>query len=431
MTSRNPRLRITQNWRLAIVVYQLTPSSSYQPSGSQQWNSDISSTQNPNFQNYLSLLITPKDATTNNLESNSLQTTLINNISPTTVTKNKSLAAIFPFELEKTINPPLFSRAVLEKKPITMMYTNVKVDGHSIKLILDTDGVTKTPIGEIDNFPIEVNGIIVPIKVLVMEATQYQALIGNNWLSSLARTVDTHGYQPSAINYNKLPPILAWDNNDNGKKKQRKEPTWKATIDAWTNNNQSEMPPILDWKEKNKEKKKGREENISEETTTTEEITSGWEKEYSLVPDKDYWMQTHYYCKPYHRKQYDYPKRQGKWDNKLCLACGKQLFNEGIDWVSHGTPITAAWHQAISHLDGYPHNENEIWQMVNVKVESALPSEILEIKNNPPEPTDIVLVLNPNAFIDLENSPEEFHEYYQNLTLMKKEQEQHLEEINT
>ncbi|KAG9298452.1 hypothetical protein G9A89_000021 [Geosiphon pyriformis] len=69
--------------------------------------------------------------------------------------------------------------------------------------------------------------------------------------------------------------------------------------------------------------------------------------------------------------------------------------------------------------------------MTNAKVEGALPNEILEIKNNPPEPIDIVLVLNPDAFIDLENSPEEFHEHYQNLAPMKEEQEQHLEEINT
>ncbi|KAG9307510.1 hypothetical protein G9A89_017340 [Geosiphon pyriformis] len=183
MTSRNPRPRITQNWRSAIVVHQLILSSSHQPSGSQQWNSGTGSTQNPNSQNYLSLLVTPKDATTNNLEFNPPQTTLTNNISPATVTENKSLTAILLFELEETINPPLFSKAALKEKPITMMYTNVKVDGHSIKLILDSGSagsiitrqfidqlshqvdrtastriitanrVTKTPIGEIDDFP--------------------------------------------------------------------------------------------------------------------------------------------------------------------------------------------------------------------------------------------------------------------------------------
>ncbi|KAG9297765.1 hypothetical protein G9A89_011280 [Geosiphon pyriformis] len=67
----------------------------------------------------------------------------------------------------------------------------------------------------------------------------------------------------------------------------------------------------------------------------------------------------------------------------------------------------------------------------NAKVEGASPNEILEIKNNPPKPTDIVLVLNLDAFLDLENSPEEFYEHYQNLASTKEEQEQYLEEINT
>ncbi|KAG9304237.1 hypothetical protein G9A89_019799 [Geosiphon pyriformis] len=89
------------------------------------------------------------------------------------------------------------------------------------------------------------------------------------------------------VNHNKLPPILAWDNNDNRKEKQREEPIWEATINTWINNNQSKMPPILDWEEKNKEKKKGRKENISEETTTAEEITSGWEREYLHEPIKE------------------------------------------------------------------------------------------------------------------------------------------------
>ncbi|KAG9304418.1 hypothetical protein G9A89_019980 [Geosiphon pyriformis] len=148
---------------------------------SQQRNLGTGSTQNPNSQNYLSLLVTPEDATTNNLEFNPLQTTLTNNIPPAMVTENESLTAIFPFKLEETINSPLFSGAALKEKSITAMYTDAKVDA---------DGVTKTPIGEINNFSIEVNGIILPIKVLVMEATQYQALVGNDWLSKTNTTLD-------------------------------------------------------------------------------------------------------------------------------------------------------------------------------------------------------------------------------------------------
>ncbi|KAG9293898.1 hypothetical protein G9A89_019236 [Geosiphon pyriformis] len=200
MTLGNPKLRITQNWRLVMVVHQLIPSSSTSPSGLQSQNSGTSHTQNPNFQNYLSLIVTPKDTKPNHPENNQ-QPPLISNILSAIFTKNKTLAAIFPFELEETVNPLLFSGAALEKKPITVMYTDAKVNGHSIKLILDSgsagsiitkqlmnqlgcqvdcaasariiiaDRATKTPIGKIDDFPIEINGITIPIKVLVMKAT--------------------------------------------------------------------------------------------------------------------------------------------------------------------------------------------------------------------------------------------------------------------
>ncbi|KAG9295849.1 hypothetical protein G9A89_006588 [Geosiphon pyriformis] len=131
------RLRLTQNWRSAMVVHQLISSSSNSPLGSHSRNSGTDATQNPNFLNYLSLLVTPEDATSSNLESDQ-QTTLINNISPAIVTNDRSLAAIFFFELEEPSQLPLFSGATFKEKLITAMYTNVKVDRHSIKLIFDS-----------------------------------------------------------------------------------------------------------------------------------------------------------------------------------------------------------------------------------------------------------------------------------------------------
>ncbi|KAG9297006.1 hypothetical protein G9A89_008592 [Geosiphon pyriformis] len=77
------------------------------------------------------------DTQPNNLESNQYPT-LTSNILLTTITENKSLDTIFPFELEELSIMPLFSGAALEKKPITAMYTDAKVDGHFIKLILDS-----------------------------------------------------------------------------------------------------------------------------------------------------------------------------------------------------------------------------------------------------------------------------------------------------
>ncbi|KAG9290612.1 hypothetical protein G9A89_011575 [Geosiphon pyriformis] len=128
---------------------------------------------------------------------------LTSNIPPATITEDESLAVIFSFEIEESLAISLFSRAVFKEKPITAIYTNTKVDGHTIKLIFNSgsadsiitqqlmdqlghqvdcaasariitaNGMTKTSIDEIDNFLFEINGIITLIKVLVMETMQY------------------------------------------------------------------------------------------------------------------------------------------------------------------------------------------------------------------------------------------------------------------
>ncbi|KAG9306911.1 hypothetical protein G9A89_000779 [Geosiphon pyriformis] len=202
MTLRNPRFKVTQNWKSAMVVHQTICSSSNQLSGTCQWSLGTKYTQNPSSQNYLSLLVTPEDVTSNNTKPNHKQT-LTSNILPVTIINDKSLTAIFSFELEELTFTFLFNRVMLKEKPIIIIYTDAKIDGHPIKLILNSksadsiitqqfmdqlgyqvdhaasariitaDRATKTPIGKINDLPIEINGIIVFIKVLVIEAMQY------------------------------------------------------------------------------------------------------------------------------------------------------------------------------------------------------------------------------------------------------------------
>ncbi|KAG9290047.1 hypothetical protein G9A89_010353 [Geosiphon pyriformis] len=79
----------------------------------------------------------------------------------------------------------------------------------------------------------------------------------------------------------------------------------------------------------------------------------------------------------------------------------------------------------------YSYDKDKIWQMANTKVKDTSLREILKIKNNPLEPVNIVIIPNPDTFLDIKIGPEEFYKYYQNLTLTKEEQKQCLEEINT
>ncbi|KAG9287561.1 hypothetical protein G9A89_019622 [Geosiphon pyriformis] len=134
-------------------------------------------------------------------------------IPPAQIAQNVNLSDIFPFEFEANESPFLLSNAAVnEQKTITAMYTEATVKGKLICLILDSgsagsiityqliqqlkqnvdrpaqtvivtaDSMKKTPAGEINNFPFSIDGITIPVKVFVMDAPQYQALVGNDWL---------------------------------------------------------------------------------------------------------------------------------------------------------------------------------------------------------------------------------------------------------
>ncbi|KAG9290627.1 hypothetical protein G9A89_011590 [Geosiphon pyriformis] len=128
---------IQQNWKLAIIVYQLIFSTSQQLLESHPRNSETKYAQNLSSQNYLSLLVIPEKALPNNLEINPKP--LTNNILSATVINNKLLAAIFLFKIKEPTEVPLFSGATFDVKPITMMYMDAKVNGQSIKLILNSE----------------------------------------------------------------------------------------------------------------------------------------------------------------------------------------------------------------------------------------------------------------------------------------------------
>ncbi|KAG9305870.1 hypothetical protein G9A89_016522 [Geosiphon pyriformis] len=208
--------------------------------------------------NYLSLLVSPEDAAPSTQKIN--QRTLTNNILLTTIFHNKLLAAIFPFELKEPLVTPLFSGAAFEEKPITAMYMDAKVDGQSIKLILDSglagsiitkqlidqlaDRATKTPISKIENLLIEINGIITPIK----------ALIGNDWLSKTNTVLDwmtqklalsqngQHIWVPATCGHFKMTnpttPLIEFE-------EEKKKPTWEAYQVSWADKDHNELLPII------------------------------------------------------------------------------------------------------------------------------------------------------------------------------------------
>ncbi|KAG9287553.1 hypothetical protein G9A89_019614 [Geosiphon pyriformis] len=103
------------------------------------------------------------------------------------------------------------------------------------------------------------------------------------------------------VDYNKLLPILFWDDNNNGKEKQKAELTWETDNLTWTNNNE----PTSSWKwEESKESNKGKGKEKEEETTLTN-ITTYNSHTYPSSPIN--------YCQP----------------KLICVDCDKKLLSMG------------------------------------------------------------------------------------------------------
>ncbi|KAG9287262.1 hypothetical protein G9A89_008892 [Geosiphon pyriformis] len=120
-------------------------------------------------------------------------------IPPAQIAQNANLLNIFPFEFEANESPFLLSNATAnEQKAITAMYTKATlmqqlqktVNRLAQTVIVTADGMKKTPVGEIDNFLFTIDEITIPVKVLVMDASQYQALVGNDWLLKANANLD-------------------------------------------------------------------------------------------------------------------------------------------------------------------------------------------------------------------------------------------------
>ncbi|KAG9294234.1 hypothetical protein G9A89_021593 [Geosiphon pyriformis] len=116
-------------------------------------------------------------------------------ILPAQIAQNANLLNIFSFEFEANKSPFLLNNAAANKqKAITAMYTEATlqrtVDRPAQTVIVTADGMKKTPVEEIDNFLFTIDGITILVKVLVMNAPQYQALVGNDWLLKTNANLD-------------------------------------------------------------------------------------------------------------------------------------------------------------------------------------------------------------------------------------------------
>ncbi|KAG9307611.1 hypothetical protein G9A89_023176 [Geosiphon pyriformis] len=279
-------------------------------------------------------------------------------IPPARIAENANLSDIFPFEFETNESPFLLSNAAANKqKAITAMYTEAEVKEKTICLILDNksigsiityqlmqqlkrnvdqpaqtviitaDGMKKIPVREIDNFLFTLDGITIPVKVLVMDAPQYQALVGNNWLQKANANLNWKTQELTIFyqgQHARVPAICGTFN-----KHSKKAPAFefepekeKPIIETFM-----ALRSISNWANETKQQYFSTNDSLE----TEEPVTTGWNVPYSkpeprkqrpyiplkckdchkklssmgacISPEEEYENHTCYYCKACHRKQ--------------------------------------------------------------------------------------------------------------------------------
>ncbi|KAG9294952.1 hypothetical protein G9A89_017746 [Geosiphon pyriformis] len=294
-------------------------------------------------------------------------------IPPARIAENANLSDIFLFEFEANESPFLLSNAVAnEQKAITAMYTEAEVEGKPIHLILDSGFARSiityqlmqqlkrnTPVEEIDNFPFTLDGITIPVKVLVIDAPQVNNLLPKTTCLTPAFEFEPEEKKPIIKTFMALKLTSNWADET---EQEYFIPHAKPKTSGWNIPYSKPKPrkqhPYIPLKCKNCHKK------LSSMGAC-------------ISPEEEYENHTCYYCK----------------DNIPCLTYGDMLPEE-CNWidvamrggvcdqtcqyalsisekVKRGTPFNAAYNSALNKLYHYPYDAEMIFDLAMALINGA------------------------------------------------------------
>ncbi|KAG9300418.1 hypothetical protein G9A89_010043 [Geosiphon pyriformis] len=306
-------------------------------------------------------------------------------ISPARIAENANLSDIFPFEFKANESSFLLSNAAAdEQKAITAMYTEAEVEEKTIHLILDSGSTgsiityqlmqqlkRNTPVGEIDNFPFTLDGITIPVKVLVMNALQYQALL----------TISYQGQH-------------AWVSATCGtfNKRSEKIPAFKFELE--------EEKPLIETFMALESTSNWADETEQEHFTLhSEPKTSGWNIPYSKPEPKKQHLYIPLKCKDCHKKlssmgacilpekKYENHTSENGITPLIDVAMKGGVCNQTCQYalsisekVKRGTPFNTAYNSALNKLYHYPHNAEMIFDLAITLINGATKEDVSQIK---------------------------------------------------
>ncbi|KAG9303038.1 hypothetical protein G9A89_022127 [Geosiphon pyriformis] len=305
-------------------------------------------------------------------------------ILPARITENTNLSDIFPFEFEANESPFLLSNAAAnEQKAITAMCIEAEVKGKTICLILNNGSAgsiityqlmqqlkRNTPVEEIDNFPFTLNGITIPVKVLIMDAPQYQALLTIFYQGQHAQVPATCG------TFNKH---------------SEKAPAFEFELE--------EKKPLIETFMAFRSTSNWADETEQKHFTLHSELeTSEWNIPYSKPEPKKQCPYIPLKCKDCHKKLLSMgacisPKEE--YENHTCyysenrttplidVVIRGEVCNQTCQYalsisekVKRGTPFNVAYNSALNKLYHYLHNIEMIFDLAMALINGATKEDV-------------------------------------------------------
>ncbi|KAG9285144.1 hypothetical protein G9A89_004359 [Geosiphon pyriformis] len=245
-----------------------------------------------------------------------------------------------------------------------------------------------------------------------MDATQYQALVRNDWLTKANAILDWTT-QELLINYNghqaKIPatcdhfqklsanqrPIFEFEENP-------ALPAIKTYQLSWADDQRTGLPVVPTWTSKERSEWN---QTKTQETPPTTIVTVVTKK--NTVTQKD---------------------TENGTRNRASLV--KNCYQEGATEMTYQTKkervtqLANTRSSSVTGLQHYPHDENELYNTAQAKVKGRTTEEIRRWKESA-EVAD--KVANYNMF----DPVDKFQDYYQQLCPTRQEQEQYFAQINT
>ncbi|KAG9305481.1 hypothetical protein G9A89_021199 [Geosiphon pyriformis] len=353
-------------------------------------------------------------------------------------------------------SPFLLSNAAVNKqKAITAMYTETTVEGKPICLILDSgsarsiityqlmqqlkrnidrpaqtvivtaDGIKKTLVRKIDDFPFTIDGITIPVKVFANANLNWKIqelkISYQGQYTIISATCGTFNKQSEKalvfeFKEEKEIPLtetyMVFELLSNWAEKTKQEifeelREWKKV--RYSIPEPQKEPPYIPLKCKDCNKK------LSSMGAC-------------ISPEEEYETCTYYFCKACHREQFGSPKRSKKWDNTPCLTLCDQTCQYALsisEKVRRETLFDAAYNSVLNKLYHYSHNAEIIFDLAMALINGATQENVHQIK----EAEYIKYTMELTGF-DYEDEVETYHQIASHTYPTKEAQIQRLEQMN-